>query len=127
MGYAYTFISGVLGQWRSWYNCSTYPRRFCSGNTHTSILRPFFWDHLREPVPEEIFRTFMVQGKITDNRPCGWAPLHSGVSATHLHRLPIFMPDSLPAHFILAWTGTKCAGLHTQWRGCVGNTWRKKI
>jgi len=23
MGYAYAFISGVLGQWRSWYNCST--------------------------------------------------------------------------------------------------------
>jgi len=38
-------------------------------HTHTNVLRPFFWDHLWEPVPEEIFWTFMVQGKITeDNR-----------------------------------------------------------
>jgi len=32
--------------------------------TCTTILRPFFWDHLGEPVPEEHFLDFMVQGKI---------------------------------------------------------------
>jgi len=34
--------------------------------THSAILLPFFWDHLGEPVPEEIFWTFVVQGKITE-------------------------------------------------------------
>jgi len=24
-------------------------------HTHTTVLQPFFWDYLGEPVPEEIF------------------------------------------------------------------------
>jgi len=37
-------------------------------HTHTTVLRPFFWDHLREPEPEENFLDFMVQGKINRGR-----------------------------------------------------------
>jgi len=36
-------------------------------HTHTTVLRPFFWDYPSEPVPEEIFFwTFMVQGRISE-------------------------------------------------------------
>jgi len=34
----------------------------------TTILRPLFWDHPGEPVPEENFWTIMVQGKINRGR-----------------------------------------------------------
>ena len=38
-------------------------------HTHTTVLQPFFRDHLGKPVPEENFWTFfMVQGKINSGR-----------------------------------------------------------
>jgi len=39
-------------------------------HTHTTVLRPFFQDHPGEPVPEEYFWTFMVQGKINHHQLC---------------------------------------------------------
>jgi len=36
--------------------------------TTTTVLRPFFWDHPGEPVPEKNFWTFMAQGKINRGR-----------------------------------------------------------
>jgi len=35
---------------------------------HTTVLWPFSRDHLGEPVPQENFWTFMVQGKINRGR-----------------------------------------------------------
>jgi len=32
----------------------------------TTVLRPFFWDHLCEPVPEENFWTLWCKGKLTE-------------------------------------------------------------
>jgi len=44
-------------------------------HTHTTILRPFLWDHSGEPVPEAKLLDFMVQGKINrgkhTNHPTG--------------------------------------------------------
>ena len=37
-------------------------------HTHTTVLRPFFRDHLGEPVPEEKLLDFIVQGKINRGR-----------------------------------------------------------
>jgi len=72
-------------------------------------------------VLEEIW-TFMVQGKITEaDTPTirvGVTP--SGLTSDPPPSSPIFMPDALPAATLpLSWlgTGTKYAGLHTQWLG----------
>jgi len=35
-------------------------------HTHTSVLRPFFWDHPGEPVPEENFSTLWCKGRLTE-------------------------------------------------------------
>ena len=35
-------------------------------NTHTSVLRPFFWDHPGEPMPEENFWTLRCKGRLTE-------------------------------------------------------------
>jgi len=34
-------------------------------HTQTSVLRPFFWDHPGEPVPEENFWTLWCKGRLT--------------------------------------------------------------
>jgi len=41
----------------------------------TTVLRPFFRDHLGEPVPEENFWTLWCKGRQT-HWPSGWTPLH---------------------------------------------------
>ena len=79
-------------------------------NTHT-ILQPFFWNHLGEPVPEEIF--FWTLWCKEDNRG-----RHSDYRAGHhsirtnrrptniippfLRRMPFL---SQPSQFILVWDG----------------------
>jgi len=63
---------------------------------NTTILRPFFQDHLVERVPEEIFWTFMMPEKITEaDTPTTW------VGATPSAQIndpcppsPIFTPDA---------------------------------
>ena len=35
-------------------------------NHTTTVLRPFFWDHPREPVPEENFWTLWRKGRLTE-------------------------------------------------------------
>ena len=68
--------------------------------TITTVLRPFFWDHPGEPVPDENFWTLWCKGRLTDvDTPTirlGATP--SGLSSAHLHHCPIsYMPDALPA------------------------------
>jgi len=86
-----------------------------------------FLDHPGEPVPEEIFWTCMVQGKITEGRhsdhPAGRHSIRSNqrptsVISPFLCQIP-FLPQ--PSHFILVGTGNKYAGLDTQWRGVVND------
>jgi len=50
---------------------------FC-GKTTTTVLRPFFRDHLGEPVPEENFWALWCKGRLTEaNTPTvRLAPLH---------------------------------------------------
>jgi len=59
----------------------------------TTVLRPFFWDHPGEPMPEEKLLDFMVQGKINRGRhtdhPAGRHS--SGLTSAHLHHSPIFL------------------------------------
>jgi len=68
--------------------------------TTTTVLRPFFWDHPGEPVPEENFWTLWCKGRLTDaGTPTirlGATP--SGVSSAHFqHPLIFYRLDALPA------------------------------
>jgi len=50
----------------------------CKSPHHTTtVLRPFFWDHLGEPVPEENFWTLWCKGRLTGRRIDHLAGLHS--------------------------------------------------
>jgi len=60
-------------------------------HTTTTILRPFFGDHLGEPVPEENFWTLWCKGRLTETDTptilVGATP--SGLTSAHLHHPPI--------------------------------------
>ena len=68
---------------------------------HTAtILRPFFRDHLGEPVPEENFWTSWCKGRLTeaDTLTIRLGTTPSGLTSAHLHHPPYFYrPDALPA------------------------------
>jgi len=68
-----------------------------SMHTHTTVLRPFFWDNPGEPVPEK-FWTLRCKGRLTEAdtltiRP-GATP--SGPTSAHLHHSPIFFMGQMP-------------------------------
>jgi len=54
----------------------------------TTVLRPFFRDHLGEPVPEENFWTLWCKGRLTEANTLsiqlGDTP--SGLTSAHLHQ-----------------------------------------
>jgi len=69
-------------------------------HTHTTILRPFFRDHLVEPVPEENFWTLWCKGRLTeaDTQTIRLGSTPSGLTSAHLHHSPTFYrPDAFPA------------------------------
>jgi len=77
-------------------------------HTHTTILRPFFWDYPGEPVPEEIFWTHGARGDIrgrhTDNS-CG---CHSiGTNQQPISAIPHFYAGCRSCHNPpnLSWLG----------------------
>jgi len=64
--------------------------------TNTTVLQPFIWDHLGQPVPEENFWTSWCKGRLTEAD----TPTPSGLTSAHLHHpLPpyFYRPDALPA------------------------------
>jgi len=68
--------------------------------TTTTVLRPFFRDHLGELVPEENFWTLWCKGRLTeaDTQTIRLSATPSGLTSAHLHHPPIFYrPDALPA------------------------------
>jgi len=75
------------------YNTSTI-HNGCTINHHTttSVLRPFFRDHLGESVPEENFWSLWCKGRLTEadtpTIPLGATP--SGLTSAHLHHPSIF-------------------------------------
>jgi len=67
--------------------------------TTTTVLRPFFRDHLRQLVPEN-FWTLWCRGRLTDanTQTIRLGDTPSGLTSAHLHHPPIFYrPDALPA------------------------------
>ena len=61
--------------------CSTFQ------TTTTTVLRPFFWDHAREPVPEENFWTLWCKGRLTeaDTQTIRLGATPFGLTSDHLH------------------------------------------
>jgi len=65
---------------------------------HTAtILRPFFWDHPGEPVPEENFWTLWCKGRLTeaDTPTIQLDATPSGLTSAHLHH-PLFFTGRMP-------------------------------
>jgi len=64
----------------------------------TTVLRPIFWDHLGEPVPEENFCTLQCKGRLTEadipTIRLGATP--SRLTSAHLHHPPIFFRGQMP-------------------------------
>ena len=68
-------------------------------NHHTTtVLRPFFQDHLGEPVPEENFWTLWCKGRSTeaDTLTIRLGATPSGLTSAHLHHPPIFFTGRMP-------------------------------
>jgi len=76
-------------------------------HTRTTVLLTFFWDYPSEPVPEEIFWTFVVQGRISeaDRLIIRVGATPSGLISDPPPSSPIFMPDALPAETIPLYHG----------------------
>jgi len=64
---------------------------------HTTILRPFFWGHPGEPVPEENFWTLWCKGRLTeaDTLSIRLGATPSGLTSAHLHH-PTFFTGWMP-------------------------------
>jgi len=64
----------------------------------TTVLRPFFWDCLGEPVPEENFWTLWCKGRLTeaDTATIRLGVTPSGLTSAHLHHPLIFFTGRLP-------------------------------
>ena len=66
---------------------------------HTTILRPLFWDHPGEPVPEENFWTLWCKGRLTeaDTPTIRLGATPSGLTSDHLHHPPYFLQTGCPS------------------------------
>jgi len=64
----------------------------------TTVLRPFFWDHPDEPVPEENFWILWWKGRLTEaDTPTIWlSATPSGQTIAHFHHHPIFFTGRMP-------------------------------
>jgi len=67
-------------------------------HAHTTVLWPFFPDHLGEPVPEENFWTSWCKGRLTeaDTPTIRLVATPSGLTSAHLHHPPIFFTSWMP-------------------------------
>jgi len=84
----------------------------------TTVLRPFFWDHPGEPVPEENFWTFWCKGRLTeaDTLTILLGATPSRLTYAYLHHPPIFFlqarcPSRHPSNSIKALKATSAFGL----------------
>jgi len=88
-----------------------------SHTTHTTtVLRPFYRDHLGEPVPEENFWTLWYKGRLTeaDTPTIRLGTTRSGLTCAHLHH-PQFLQAGCPSccttNSVKALTATSAFGL----------------
>ena len=67
-------------------------------HTITTVLRPFFRDHLGEPVPQENFWTLWCKARLTeaDTLTIRLGASPSGLTSAHLHHPTIFFIGRMP-------------------------------
>jgi len=67
-------------------------------HTTTTILQPFFRDHLGEPEPEKKFWTLWCKGRLTeaDTPTIRLGATPSGPTSAHLQHLPIIFTGWMP-------------------------------
>jgi len=103
-----------------------YSKYIITEHTHATALRPFLQDYPGEPVPEEIFFWTLwgargdIKGRHIDNE----AGRHSNrtnqrSTSITLHFYTRCPSCHNPPNLSWLWTGTKYAGLHTQWLGYI--------
>jgi len=65
---------------------------------HTTILRPFFWDHPGELVPKENVWTLWCKGRLTeaDTPTIRLGATPSRLTSAYLHHPAIFFPAAQP-------------------------------
>jgi len=84
--------------------------------TTTAVLRPFFWDHPGESVPEENLWSLWCKGRLTeaDIPTIRMGATPSGLSSAHLHH-PYFLragcPSCRPTNSVKALKATSTFGL----------------
>jgi len=85
-------------------------------NHTTTILWPFFRDHMGEPVPEENLLTLWCKGRLTEAHTwiirLGATP--SGLTSAHLHHPPFFTagcPSCRPTNSVKALKATSAVRL----------------
>jgi len=68
-------------------------------HTTTTVLRPFFRDHLGEPVPKENFWTLWCKGRLTeaDTPTIQMGATPSGLTSAHFHHPPYFLQAGCPS------------------------------
>jgi len=85
--------------WHGIHKAGQFPSGHTTSHHTTTVLRPFFWDKLGEPVPEENFWTLWCKGRLTeaDTLTIRLVATPSGLTSAHLHHPPIFFygPDAL--------------------------------
>jgi len=69
---------------------------------HHNRLRPFFWDHPGEPVPEENFWTVWCKGRLTEAdiptiHPAGCHSIRTNQFPPPPSPIFVYRPDALPA------------------------------
>jgi len=66
--------------------------------TTTTVLRPYFWDHPGEPVPEQNFWTLWCKGTLTeaDTPTIRLGATPTGLTTAHLHHPAIFFTGQMP-------------------------------
>jgi len=88
-----------------------------TNTTTTTVLRPFFWDHPGEPVPEENFWTLWSMGGLTeaDTPTIQMGATPSGLTSAHRHHSPIVLqagcPSCRPTNSVRALKATSAFGL----------------
>jgi len=92
----------LLDEWQEGHlPIRTHHFSFLKHNHTTTVLRPFFWHHPGEPVPEENFWTLWCKGRLTEaDRLTIWlGATPTGLTSAHLHHPPFYFyrPDALPA------------------------------
>jgi len=93
----------------------------------TTVLRPFFWDHPGEPVPEENFWTLWCKERLTEaDTPTIWlSATPSVLTSAHLHHPPYLYSTARKKHHISMHYVNRLISNEYAWLLVPGKFWKK--